>query len=518
MELGIVISLLFTAFILIVVAYFIGNSQANKRNERIALDKISEAISAKKSELDKLSKAVQVEKNELDELSETTNLEKTDLSKLIETIRSKVEELTNLTEEISLKKSQLFDLDNETAVLQTLKKDENRLSKELSFNKSELNTTQLSLKNLSKEIEEKQLQLLALTSQLDLYSRIDNFVEHGHFEFPEYLYDTSARFAEEIKIVRNSQKELIKDKKAVTYPSSTIITNDKVQNSKLLDGQVKLMLSAFNIECDILISKVSPSNYSRTLERIEKLANSLEKSAAMFYCGFNIEYVEFKYQECQLQYQNSLKKQEEQEEQRLIREQIREEQKAIKEYERAVAKAEQEEKMYRELLEKARKELGEVSSDERLLAEQKIAELEAQLAEAEATEERAKSMAQQTRKGHVYVISNVGSFGEDVYKIGLTRRLEPLDRVKELGDASVPFIFDVHALIYTEDAPALEASLHREFSKTRVNAVNFRKEFFRIDLMSIKNAVNKIAGIDAEFKMTAIAEEYYESRRLQATT
>ena len=123
-------------------------------------------------------------------------------------------------------------------------------------------------------------------------------------------------------------------------------------------------------------------------------------------------------------------------------------------------------------------------------------------------------MAEQTRRGHVYIISNVGSFGDNVYKIGLTRRLDPALRVKELGDASVPFAFDVHAMIYTADAPAVEAALHREFKRHRVNAVNFRKEFFNVDLQSIKNAVDKITGGEAEFKMTAVAEEYFESKRL----
>ena len=165
---------------------------------------------------------------------------------------------------------------------------------------------------------------------------------------------------------------------------------------------------------------------------------------------------------------------------------------------------------------KAREELLKASESERAFAEQRIAELEQQLLEAEMKEARAKSMAEQTRKGHVYVISNIGSFGEDVYKIGLTRRLDPMDRVKELGDASVPFSFDVHAMIYSDDAPALEATLHREFREHRVNAVNLRKEFFQVDLLSIKDAVDTIVDIDADFKMTALAEEYYESLRLQA--
>jgi hypothetical protein len=331
---------------------------------------------------------------------------------------------------------------------------------------------------------------------------------------PQYLYETSTRYSEEIKDIRQQQKDMIKAKTAVTFPETTVISNDKSLNKKILNGQVKLMLTAFNIECDMLIGKVSPSSFGRTLERIEKLANNLEKSAATLECGFDIDYIELKFEECKLQYQYTLKKQEEIAEQKLIKEQIREEQRAIKEFEKAIAEAEKEEKMYRNLLDKAQQELAQANEQERSEMEQRIAILELQLAEAEAKEERAKSMAEQTRKGHVYVISNIGSFGEDVYKIGLTRRLEPMDRVKELGDASVPFPFDVHAMIYTDDAPALETALHREFHSQRVNAVNIRKEFFSVDLEEIKDAVEKIAGVDAQFKMTALAEDYYESLRL----
>ena len=125
-------------------------------------------------------------------------------------------------------------------------------------------------------------------------------------------------------------------------------------------------------------------------------------------------------------------------------------------------------------------------------------------------------MAEQTKRGHVYIISNIGSFGEDVYKIGLTRRLEPLDRVKELGGASVPFSFDVHAMIYSEDAPALETKLHREFSHFRVNQVKLRKEFFRVNLLDIKEKATEITGNELDFKVTALAEDYYESLKLQS--
>ena len=455
-------------------------------------------------------------------------LTKSSADKKIEKFKSLDEALTKTKEEYdsacisresiiaanATAKRELEKINEETAELQALKGQDDALRQSIQEQQSLLDSAKSTLDELNSSIEKGELDLEELMGDIDLYSRLYEYTAHGHFEMPEYLYETSTRFTEEIKDVRQQQKDMIKDKTAITFPEPTVISNDKSFNNKILNGQVKLMLTAFNIECDLLIGKVSPSSFGRTLERIEKLANTLEKSAATLECGFDIDYIELKFEECKLQYQYTLKKQEEVAEQKLIKEQIREEQRAIKEFEKAIADAEKEEKMYRNLLDKAQRELAKATDQDRTEMEQRIAILEQQLAEAEAKEERAKSMAEQTRKGHVYVISNIGSFGEDVYKIGLTRRLEPMDRVKELGDASVPFPFDVHAMIYTDDAPALETALHREFNSKRVNAVNLRKEFFNVDLASIQEAVEKIAGIEAEFKMTALAEDYYESLRL----
>jgi len=275
-----------------------------------------------------------------------------------------------------------------------------------------------------------------------------------------------------------------------------------------------MMLRAFNLDCDLLIEKVNPSNLDRTLERIEKGADTLEKTAISLMCGISTKYVELKFTECRLYYEFKLKKAEEQEEQRLIREQMREEQKAIQEYQRAIAAAEKEERMYEQLLERARKELHDAEGSARVDLEAKIHLLETQLEEALEKQARAKSLAEQTRRGHVYILSNIGSFGDEVYKIGLTRRLDPMDRVKELGGASVPFRFDVHAIIYSDDAPAMEASLHKKFTHSRVNAVNMRKEFFRVSLDDIRSAVDDISEHEVDFRITALAEEYHESRRL----
>jgi len=245
------------------------------------------------------------------------------------------------------------------------------------------------------------------------------------------------------------------------------------------------------------------------------LATNLEKSAVSLKCGFNTEYVELKFKECELQYQFKLKDEREKEEQAAIKEQMREEQKAIREFERALAKAQKEEKMYKDALESARKELEASNENDRENLMTRIAFLETQLQEAEENEKRAKSMAEQTKRGHVYIISNIGSFGEEVYKIGLTRRLEPMDRVKELGDASVPFSFDVHAMIYSENAPALEKMLHREFTQHRVNQVNHRKEFFRVNLLEIKKKAIEFTENDINFTITALAEDYYETLKIQ---
>lgn len=129
--------------------------------------------------------------------------------------------------------------------------------------------------------------------------------------------------------------------------------------------------------------------------------------------------------------------------------------------------------------------------------------------------ERAISQAQLTKSGYVYIISNIGSFGENIYKIGMTRRLEPEDRVRELSGASVPFPFDIHAMIYTENAPALENLLHKNFNNKRVNLINQRREFFNVSLDEIEEFIFKNYG---EFKLTKLAqaEQYRQSLTLKS--
>ena len=202
------------------------------------------------------------------------------------------------------------------------------------------------------------------------------------------------------------------------------------------------------------------------------------------------------------------------EEQRQLREKIREEEKALREYERAIKDAAKEEEILSKAMEKAQKQVSEASDAQRAEFEVKLRELEVMLQEAKEKNQRALSMAQQTRAGHVYVISNIGSFGEEVFKIGMTRRLEPHDRVRELSDASVPFAFDVHAMIFSDDAPTLEKKLHGHFLRQQVNKVNPRKEFFKINIDEIRAELT-LLGVETHWTMVADAHEYRETLNIE---
>jgi len=273
---------------------------------------------------------------------------------------------------------------------------------------------------------------------------------------------------------------------------------------------IRLTARAFNNECDSATSNVAWNNIERMEQRIIKAFDAINKLNESNHIVIEYDYLELKIKELKLTHEYKEKKHDEKEEQAEIRRQMREETKLQQE----VEKAQKDEEKYQKLLDKAKNEAEKASGDKLNKLQESIKALNLDLEEARVKNERAKSMAQQTKSGHVYVISNIGSFGENVYKIGMTRRLEPLDRVKELGDASVPFIFDVHAMIYSDDAPALENSLHKLFDSQRVNLVNSRKEFFKVTLEEIEAQAKKISS-NVEFIKTAEAKDYTESKAIR---
>lgn len=310
----------------------------------------------------------------------------------------------------------------------------------------------------------------------------------------------------ELQKARELKKSLINTSKAASC--------DYVEPNRR-NTAIKFVLDAFNGKVDSTLSKIKHNNYGKLSQEIKDAFQLVNYNGSAFRSAKITDiYLQARLNELKWGVAVNEIMLEEKEEQRRIKEQLREEEKARREYERAIKEAEKEEKTIQQAIDKATKELMLAGEEQRLALEQKLADLQIKFEEAEAKNQRAISMAQQTRSGHVYVISNIGSFGEDVYKIGMTRRLEPLDRVRELGDASVPFAFDVHAMIYSDDAPSLENHLHKVFNEKQVNKVNSRKEFFNVGIKDIKSTVANM-NIDAHWTMFADAKEYRESLAIE---
>jgi hypothetical protein len=350
-------------------------------------------------------------------------------------------------------------------------------------------------KNLRKEVS-------VFESKLDL-------IEFGIYE-PVYDFEKSDDYREEQNKIIQIQKELITADSAAICNTNWRVEGSEAKGRAVVKVYKKLMLRAFNGECDVLISKVKWNNVNQMKERMQKLFDAINKLGQGFQVYINNQYLDLKEKELILEYEYQSKRQQEKEEMRAIQEELREEEKAKREFEQAQREAEKEEATYQKALDKARKEYEASTGDKHDKLQAQIEKLEQELREAQEKKERALSMAQQTKRGHVYIISNIGSFGENVYKIGMTRRLEPIDRVKELGDASVPFQFDIHAMIYSNEAPTLENELHKAFTNKKVNMINYRKEFFNVTLDEIENKVKEI-GLDAEFSRLPEAMEYRET-------
>ncbi|MDO6851074.1 DUF4041 domain-containing protein [Priestia megaterium] len=336
----------------------------------------------------------------------------------------------------------------------------------------------------------------------------------GFYE-PKYDFETSEAYQAKLDEMRKRQKQLVKDKQATHHSLEWTIGDDKKKGKEFILDTVKLTLRAFNNECDNAISKVKFNNIEANEKRIKKVYEDLNKLTDMQRVSIRREYLDLKLEELYLKYEFEQKKQEEKEEQQAIKERMREEAKALKELEKAKEKVEKEEKHFVQAIQKMNEQLSTSNENEKEKLLAKLRELERQLEETKKNKEDVLYRVQNTRAGYVYIISNIGSFGEDVYKIGMTRRLEPMDRVKELGDASVPFIFDVHAMIFSEDAPSLENAIHKALAHRKINKVNDRKEFFRISLQEIENLVKKNHNKTVEFTKIAQAEDYRKSLNLE---
>ena len=324
---------------------------------------------------------------------------------------------------------------------------------------------------------------------------------------------SSQSYQEDRKDVKSKLKKLaVNAIDGVKGGNSNVNIGKFISISAKADMAGALLLTTVEMLC----AKTNANNGHSSLE---KLTESIIATEALIKCIdsraiINQEFNALLLKRLEIEIHFKKAKQLAKEEQRELREQEKEEKKARQEAESVQKEAEKEEFVKSEAIADLEKKMEAKSEAERAVYQEELEHLKAELEEARQKLERARSRAQETKQGHVYVISNIGSFGENVLKIGMTRRMDPMDRVKELGDASVPFSFDVHALIESDNAPNLESILHKVFDSKRVNKVNRRKEYFNVNIDEIELELKKL-DINALINKVASADEYYQSIKLK---
>lgn len=363
------------------------------------------------------------------------------------------------------------------------------------------------IERLNEEIDEKTNQIIELDNQILLQ-------EYGIYS-PVYDFANSELYKTRLESIRYQQKRMITNGTAAKC-SQIWTLNGSVSKGRLMTEQnIKQVIRCFNDECDVLVSKVKFNNVSAFIDKMKKSADILNKMNLQNAIEITEEYISLKIEELQLAYEYAVKKQEEKEEQKRIREQMREDAKLLKEIEESRREIEKEQHHYTNALIKINRQMENCSDTEREVLIERKAEIEGHLEELNVALKDIDYREANKKAGYVYIISNIGSFGENVYKIGMTRRLDPMERVDELGDASVPFKFDVHAMIFSDDAPKLETALHHAFENKKVNMVNGRREFFNVTLDEIEDVVKRNFDKTVEFTRVPQAEQYRESVRLR---
>ncbi len=305
-------------------------------------------------------------------------------------------------------------------------------------------------------------------------------------------------------------------KSAFKYIGKYDITDKSIR--KYFEVKQRLLIRHFNSEFQLLINDLKINNYDTTLKKFQKLFTQINNLYDYDDIKLTKKFFNLKVNELILLHSYLVVQENEKENQRYIKEQLLEEEKARKEYEKAILQLEKEEKQFNKELDKLTKYLSRSNSDlEKELYIAKIKELEEKLNQIRTDKKDIENKKSNTRAGYVYIISNIGAFGENIYKIGVTRRLEPMDRINELSNASVPFKFDVHAIIFSDDAPNLENKLHQHFNNQRVNKINLRKEFFNVSLDEIKKIISENYNKTVKYIDIPEAIEYNETLKLSIT-
>lgn len=321
----------------------------------------------------------------------------------------------------------------------------------------------------------------------------------------EHPAGDSIALGSQLRTLRSQITAMARGHSAVSSADQIEIPTTKTGLNKLAKDLARIVARAFNAEVENIITSVTPGNYEASLAKIAKSAEALERLGASANIKVSPQYVEARARELKLAADHLSAKQLERELERERKTELREQAKAERELAAERERLEKEKQHYLNVL-RTVEQLGDDAEtqkirDQIIAIDKGINDVEVRTAN--------------IRAGYVYVISNIGAFGDSMVKIGMTRRLDPMDRVRELSDASVPFNFDVHALFFSDDAVGVEAELHRRFAAQRVNLVNQRREFFAVTPAQVKEQLASIAGNLLEFIDEAEAEQYRESQRIR---
>lgn len=331
---------------------------------------------------------------------------------------------------------------------------------------------------------------------------------------PSFSYNHPEDLKKKIRACRQKQYRCIMNDKATNAYSTWTWFGSKSDGAKMVEEYKSLLIKAFNADFDTIIRKLRYSTQDSAYMKVDKVVDQLAKLSETAGVEISSDYHTLKIEEFNI-WAAEITDQHEQKEDRkaekaLLRENNQKANDESEDLENEISATEIE-------LRKAKKKAEALAGAERAKLEKlekQIAKIELEKLRLEEKFARSVSQAQITKAGYIYCISNIGCFGEGVFKIGMTRRLEPMDRVRELGDASVPFKFDVHTLAFVKDAPAAEKRLHKKFHEFRVNTENFRREFFRVPVEDVQAEFQEM-GIDSDWFIEVEAQQYRESELMR---
>ncbi len=378
-----------------------------------------------------------------------------------------------------------------------------------------------SIDKINKQIIDRQMELNRLAAQVnDLKKELvitqDEilFQSFGLYQ-PLFVFTDSEQYARRLDAERDLQKNLIKSNRAISGAMEWSVNGNKSEGKKMIADIQKLLLRSFNNECDEVVGKVKFSNMEQSIKRIRNSCDSISKLGRIMNLAISEEYYFSKIRELRIAYEYAQKKQDEKEQLKLLREEERENAIVQREIEAARVKIQKEQKHYENALTQLMQQLDTSDGETKEEIIKRINDVNGTLKEINKNLEDIDYRESNQRAGYVYIISNIGSFGENVFKIGMTRRLNPEERISELSDASVPFNFDTHALIFTDDAPKLESALHKRFENNKLNMVNHRREFFYATIDEIKEVIKNNYTKAVDFIEIPEAEQFRISKKMK---